>query len=115
MRLSHSLRWARYVANIGVFIFLALHIFNIWLVGLGPEAFSALAITYEQPLSRILHVFLFFCVVFYAVDGMRTLILDFQPSLWRYEKQSIYVAAAVFFLLTVPSAILILMDTVLPY
>jgi succinate dehydrogenase/fumarate reductase cytochrome b subunit len=51
-------------AGIGVFIFLSLHIFDIFLVGFGPEVFNALAVIYHHPLIRIGHIFLFLACYF---------------------------------------------------
>ena len=110
-------RWLRRihrVSGVGLFAFLALHIINIWLVGFGPEPFNTLAIFYRHPAARILHVFLFFGVLFHAVNGLRLIILDFWPGLWRFRRGSVWAAAVIFLLTFVPSALLILMDCFLP-
>lgn len=97
-------------AGVGVFVFLALHIFDIFLVGFGPEPFNTLAIIYHHPLARIGHIFLFFGVLFHAINGVRITILDFWPQLWKYQRQSVWIVAVIFLVLFIPSTIVILVD-----
>lgn len=102
------------VTGIGIFIFLAIHIVSIWLTGFGAEPFNMLAWLYRNPVARLLHIFLFFSVLFHAINGLRRVILDFWPALWRYRNISIWAAAVVFLAVFVPSSLLILMDAFLP-
>ena len=102
------------VTGVGMFIFLVLHIVHISLIGFGPEPFNTVTAFLNQPLARILHIFLFFSVLFHAVNGIRVIILDFWPALWQYRRQSVNIATAVFLLIFIPSALLILMDAFLP-
>ena len=107
-----QLSWVLHrVTGIGIFAFLLLHIFDIFLVGFDPLYFDTLAILYHHPLMRIGHIFLFFSVLFHAVNGMRIIVLDFVPSLWKYQKESVVFAAIAFGILFIPSTILILYDT----
>jgi succinate dehydrogenase / fumarate reductase cytochrome b subunit len=113
---GHEGQWAwvlHRVTGIGIFAFLVLHIFDIFLIGFGPEPFNTLAVIYHTPLARIGHVFLFFCVLYHAVNGVRIIILDFWPQLWKYQKQSVWWAAAIFLVLFIPSTVYILYDTFL--
>lgn len=101
------------VTGMGIFAFLVLHIFDIFLIGFGPEPFNTLAVIYHLPLARIGHIFLFFCVLYHAVNGVRIIILDFWPHLWVHQKQSIWWAAVIFLILFLPSMVYILYDTFL--
>ena len=105
----------RRVAKLGVGLFLLLHLYHIVLIGFGPEIFNHLSLNYRQPLPRIIHLFLFACILFYAIDSSRLLILDLQPRLWSYQRASSLIAVVIFALLFIPSAVLILLDTFLPY
>ena len=105
----------RRVARVGIFIFLLLHLYHIILIGLGPESFDRLSLDYKQPLPRLVHLSLFACILFYAIDSSRQLILDWQPRLWAYQRISILIAIVIFALIFLPTALLILLDTVLPY
>lgn len=105
----------RRIARIGIFIFLLLHLYHLILIGLGPEVFARLSLDYQQPLPRLVHIALFACILFYAIDSSRQLILDWQPRLWAYQRTSILIAIVIFILILLPTALLILLDTVLPY
>ena len=98
------------VTGIGVFLFLALHIFDIFLMVFGPEVFNELLFIYHQPWARIGHIFLFFGVLFHALNGIRVTILDFWPAMWRYQRQAVWVQVVVFLLLFVPSTIAIIIS-----
>jgi len=102
------------VTGVGIFIFLTLHIVHIWLIGFGPEPFNTITAFLNHPLARILHIFLFFSVLFHAINGIRVIALDFWPALWQYRRQSVNIATTVFLLIFIPSILLILMDAFLP-
>src|SRR5512136_686846 len=97
-------------AGIGVFVFLSLHIFDIFLVGFGPDIFNKLAVIYHHPLIRIGHIFLFFGVLFHAINGIRLVILDVWPALWKYQRQSVWLAAVIFGAIFIPATITIVID-----
>jgi len=97
-------------SGIGVFVFLALHIFDIFLVGFGPQVFNSLAVIYHHPLLRIGHIFLFFGVLFHAVNGIRIVIMDFWPRLWKYQRQSVWLVAVIFLAIFIPAAVAIVVD-----
>ncbi len=99
------------LTGLGVFAFLALHIIDIFVVGFNPAVFNTLSVIYHLPVMRMGHIILFYCVIFHAVNGVRIIILDLFPHLWRYQKQSIQVAMVVVMLLFIPSTLLILYDT----
>lgn len=108
------MQWLHRITGVGVFLFLAGHIVHIWLMGLGPEQFDSVTAVLRQPPARLLHIFLFFSVLFHAVNGVRIILLDFVPPLARFQRASLYVSLFVFALLFIPSALLILMDAFLP-
>ena len=112
---EEQLTWILHrVTGIGVFIFLVLHILHIWLIGFGPKPFNTVTTFLNHPLARILHIFLFFSVLFHAINGIRVIILDFWPVLWQYRRHSVNIATVVFLLIFIPSTLLILMDAFLP-
>ena len=117
------------LTGLGVFLFLAIHLLHIWLVALGPEPFNTITAVFRHPVARLLHLVLFFCVLFHALNGTRVTLLDsnalalrsceetlldFFPGLSRYQRHSIYVTAGLLALIFIPSALVILMDTFLP-
>lgn len=83
------------VTGVGILLFLVLHIFDIFLLGFGPDVFNELLFIYSAWWARILEVFLLFGVLFHAVNGARIIIQDFSPRLWRYERQMIWAEVAI--------------------
>ena len=100
--------------GVGIFLFLALHAVHIGLMGLGPEPFNTLTRTFDRPIGPVLHIFLFFSVLFHAINGLRVILLDFWPALQHHQRTSINIAAILFLAVFIPSALLILMDGFLP-
>jgi len=98
------------LTGIGVFLFLALHIFDIFLMSFGEEVFNELIFLYHQPWARVGHIFLFFGLLFHAFNGIRVTIMDFWPSLWRYQRQGIWIQTVIFLAVFIPSAIAILVE-----
>ncbi|HEX7049607.1 MAG TPA: hypothetical protein VF188_05295 [Longimicrobiales bacterium] len=82
--------------GLGVLLFLALHIVDIFTLGFGPGVFDELLIIYHAWWGRILTVFLLFGLLFHAVNGARIIIQDFWPKTWPYERTLIRIEAAIF-------------------
>jgi succinate dehydrogenase / fumarate reductase cytochrome b subunit len=104
------LRRLHRITGVGVFIFLVLHISHIWLLGFGPGPFNRLTLFYQHPVARLLQIFLFFSVLFHAVNGVRMTALDVWPGLLRYRRALTWVAAVIFLIVFIPSSLLVLMD-----
>lgn len=99
------------VTGLGIFLFLVLHIFDIYLMGFGPQGpFNSLLFIYHQPWARIMHIFLFFGVLFHAINGIRITIFDFWPRLWRYQRSAVWLQVVVFLGIFVPSTVSILVS-----
>lgn len=81
--------------GLGVLFFLLLHIFDIFLIGFGPEVFNSLLLIYTASWARVMEVFLLFGLLFHALNGLRIIVQDFVPGLWRYERQLIWAEAAI--------------------
>ncbi len=98
------------VAGLGVFAFLALHIFDIFLLGFGPKVFEDLLFLYKGPLARILEVFLAFGLSYHGINGLRLILMDFFPKTTRYHVRLFYIQSAVFLLMLVPAGIFMLKE-----
>jgi succinate dehydrogenase / fumarate reductase cytochrome b subunit len=78
--------WAIHrVAGLGVFLFLALHIADIFVAAFGPMLFNDLVFLYKGPFARVLEVFLAFGLIYHAINGLRITLADFIPRLARLE------------------------------
>lgn len=100
------------LTGLGIFLFLALHIFDIYLILLGPEPFNTLSTIYHHPVARIGHIFLFFSLLWHAFNGARITLLDFMPHLWKYQRQAVQVQVVVFLAVFVPSTIAITLSII---
>jgi succinate dehydrogenase / fumarate reductase cytochrome b subunit len=112
--LTHFVNRLHRITGVGVFLFLAIHLLHIWLMGLGAEPFDTVTGMLTHPVVRLLHIGLFFSVLFHAFNGTRLALLDFFPGLVRYQRQMLFFMLLVVALFFFPITLLILMDTFLP-
>ena len=97
------------VAGLGVFVFLAFHIVDIFLMAFGPEVFEPLLIFYHQFLFQLLIVFgLYLGALYHGLNGMRVVIIDFWPKLSKKQALLWRIQMAVFLIIYIPSAIIML-------
>jgi len=78
------------VGGLGMAIFVTMHILASFL---GGKTGSFLNAVYENWLFQI---FIFFCVLFHAINGLRITIVDLFPKLIPYEREAIWVEWAIF-------------------
>ncbi|MBI1801278.1 MAG: succinate dehydrogenase, cytochrome b556 subunit, partial [Chloroflexi bacterium] len=98
------------VAGLCVLLFLGLHVFDIYLVGFGPEVFNATLFLYKGPAARVLEVLLAFGLLFHALNGLRIIIQDFVPRLMRYHRRLFWVQAVIFSILFIPAGTFMLKE-----
>ena len=97
------------LAGIAVFLFLALHIVDIFLMAFGPEVFEPLLVFYHQFLFQLLIVFgLYLGALYHGLNGMRVVIIDFWPMLSKKQAQLWRIQMAIFLIIYIPSAIIML-------
>jgi len=105
--------WALHrVAGVGIVLFLALHIFDIFLMGAGRETFDSLLILYRHPLFRTTEILLLFGLLYHALNGLRLIILDLVPSSARFQTKLWYVQMVIFLVIFIPLAILMFIPVV---
>jgi len=96
-------------SGVGVFLFLAFHIIDIFLMSFGPEVFDTLLFFYHQFVFKLLIVFgLYLGVLYHALNGIRVVIIDFWPGMAQYQARLWRIQMAIFLLAYVPSAIYML-------
>ena len=91
-------------AGLGILIFLYLHVFDIWLMGFGPEVFNRFLFLYSGPSFKVLEVFLIFGVLFHAVNGARIILIDFVPGMTRHQRKLVWIETAIMLAVLVPAA-----------
>ncbi|HJR78870.1 MAG TPA: hypothetical protein VJ821_02285 [Anaerolineales bacterium] len=78
------------IGGVGMAVFITIHILASFI---GGRTGVFLNTIYEHWLFQI---FIFFCVLFHAINGLRITIIDLFPKLLVYQRQAIWVELAVF-------------------
>lgn len=78
------------IGGIGMAVFITIHILASFL---GGSIGGFLNNVYEHWLFQI---FIFFCVLFHAINGLRITIVDLFPGLLVHQREAIWVEWAVF-------------------
>ncbi len=78
------------IGGVGMAVFVAVHILASWLGGKSGVFVNSI---YE---NWAFQLFIFFCVFFHAINGLRITILDLWPKLIPYQREAIWVEWAVF-------------------
>ena len=90
------------IGGLGMAIFVAVHILASLLGGGGGKFVNVI---YENWLFQL---FIFFCALFHAVNGLRITLLDLWPGLIEHQREAIWVEWAVFIPLYGLAALVIL-------
>lgn len=78
------------IGGLGMAIFITVHILASFVGGKGGVFINSI---YENWLFQI---FIFFCILFHAINGLRITIVDLFPKLLVHEREAIRVEWAVF-------------------
>ncbi len=78
------------IGGLGMAIFITVHILASFVAGKFGVSINTL---YE---NWIFQLFIFFCVFFHAINGLRITILDLWPNLIVHQREAIWVEWAVF-------------------
>ena len=78
------------IGGVGMAIFITMHILASFFGGQGGALLNKI---FE---NWLIQIFIFFCVLFHAINGLRITIVDLFPKLLPYEREAIWVEWAVF-------------------
>ena len=78
------------IGGLGMAIFITMHILASFLGGKGGVFVNTI---YE---NWIFQIFIFFCALFHAINGLRITIVDLFPKLLVHQREAIWVEWAVF-------------------
>ncbi len=78
------------IGGLGIAIFVGTHILASFF---GGPVGRAINNVYE---SWIFQIFIFFCVMFHAINGLRITILDLWPKLIEHQREAIWIEWAIF-------------------
>lgn len=97
------------ITGIGVFLFLAVHIANIFMMAFPSEVFNSVLFLYHSVLFKLLGIFVvYLSVLYHALNGIRVMVVDFWPGAGKYQAPMWRIQMVVFVLAYVPSAAVML-------
>ena len=101
------LAWAFHrISGVAIWAFVILHVVDIYLVGGNPKAYDELLAIYASPVGRVLEVLLGAALLYHALNGLRIIIMDFWPSLTRYQRADVVTDWVIFVVVGVPVGVL---------
>ena len=78
------------IGGLGMAIFITIHMLSSFL---GGKSVTFVNSIYE---NWVFQIFIFFCVLFHAINGLRITILDLFPKLIEHEHEAMWIEWAVF-------------------
>jgi succinate dehydrogenase / fumarate reductase cytochrome b subunit len=83
------LNWALHrITGLGILLFVGIHVIvSFFGQQFGSDLAFAINAIYE---SWQFQIFVYFCVLFHAINGSRVALMDLFPSLIRYQKELIW-------------------------
>jgi succinate dehydrogenase / fumarate reductase cytochrome b subunit len=82
------------ISGLGIVLFVALHILASFLSQqFGSNLGDFINTIYE---NWIFQIFIFFCALFHAINGLRIVLLDLWPKLLEYQREAIWLQWFVF-------------------
>lgn len=98
------------LSGLGVLFFLLVHVIDIMLIGLGRDIYDKSVEFYSHWYIIPMEILLVGAVIYHALNGVRIILIDFWSQGTRKERQLFWWALAASALLTIPSAIIILVN-----
>lgn len=96
--------------GLGVLFFLLIHIIDIALIGLGRDVYNETVSFYGTPFLIPMEIMLVGAVIYHSLNGIRILLIDFwKAGGVRLERPLFYALVVLTVVLTLPSAVLIIM------
>ncbi len=90
------------ISGIAIWVFVLLHVFDIWLVGANPTLYDEVLKIYASPFGRVMESLLGAALLYHALNGLRIIIMDFWPVMTRYHKQLWYANWVLFAVIGLP-------------
>jgi succinate dehydrogenase / fumarate reductase cytochrome b subunit len=78
------------IGGLGMVTFVGLHVLASFV---GGRVGSSINLIYE---NWIFQIFIFFCVLFHVINGLRIIILDLWPKLIEHQREAIWLEWLVF-------------------
>jgi succinate dehydrogenase / fumarate reductase cytochrome b subunit len=103
------LAWAFHrISGAAIWLFILLHVLDIWLVGANPELYDEVLALYASPIGRVGETLLGAALLYHALNGLRIIVMDFWPVTARFHRQLWYASWVIFMAVGLPGAYIIL-------
>ena len=76
------------LTGVGVVLFLGMHVIDTSWAVFYPDLYVKAIAAYQSPIFTLGEFGLVFAVVYHAFNGIRIIIFDYKPELWRYQAQA---------------------------
>jgi succinate dehydrogenase / fumarate reductase cytochrome b subunit len=93
------------VSGVAVILFLFAHIVDTAVIGWGEEAYNTVMEAYENPIVRLMELFLVLAVVYHAINGVRIMVMDFWPKTVDKARTLAAITVVVFLAAAIPITI----------
>lgn len=82
------------VTGIGMVVFIGLHVVSAFAIqNMGSDAGKFINTIYE---AWLFQAFIYFCVIFHALNGARVILLDTYPKLIQYQREATWLQWLIF-------------------
>ena len=100
------------ITGVSIFFFLFAHVVDTAMVRVSPATYNTAVETYKNPIVGLMEVGLVGAVLFHALNGLRIISIDFWKRGPRLQRQMLWVVVAVWVVVMVPGAYVMLQHTV---
>jgi succinate dehydrogenase / fumarate reductase, cytochrome b subunit len=101
--------WAFHrISGLAIWVFIVLHVFDIWLAGANAKLYDELLAIYASPIGRVGEMLLGAALLYHALNGLRIIVMDFWPAMTRFHREMWLAVWAVFVVVGLPVAYVIL-------
>ena len=96
------------LSGIAIWLFVVLHVVDIYLVGGNPDAYNFLLVLYASVPGLLLETLLGAALLYHALNGLRIIIIDLWPAMTVHHRKLWWASWIIFVVVGVPGALIIL-------
>jgi succinate dehydrogenase / fumarate reductase, cytochrome b subunit len=99
------------ISGIGIVVFVSMHVIAAFFVyavpGGAANAIAAALTDFYEALP--MQIFILFAVLYHAINGLRIVVLDMFPDLWKFNREAMWMQWALFLpMFLLPAALMIM-------
>ena len=97
------------ISGVAIWLFVILHVVDIYLVGGDPDAYDALLELYASVPGRFMEALLGAALLYHALNGFRIIVIDLWPAMTVHHRKLWWASWVIFIAVGVPGALIILL------